>query len=519
PVVTASWKQPYVGNSDVLESVLEGYMTKPGGVERYARYASITQSSGTGKSRMVDELAKKVFCISMNLGSKNAYPPPDVAVQAWFQSLKVHRIDEWDRRVQVFIYVLFQTALKHAQTINSDKTKNPSQIASEFRSKMSEGMVYGRHGTYRQKFYDEVCTNANKVVFYSAQYGLHDKTQCSQSPIVNIQDETGDVSNVKDAAKALTDYLKSALPPKTVDKHSKPLVIVCFDEAQLLTDSSFFREVTPFPVVRRVLRIFRVLPIFALFLSTVAQLEQFPPPPPFDSSARVVRTVLRPFEPIVWTPLDVFAQRFTKTKAGKAWTLAEVASTHHIVHLGRPLFPAMYDAAGDDERLKNNVLRLAGNKLLYDHNPTPASMSKQQALACIAVRIPINFSAVQLSQPRNEEDVAAVERTLVANHMRLLLYAGAGFSPIITASASEPFLAEAAYLAMVQLRWSDGRAKEPADRAGLEPFTVFSHYLRESLLDLGPRGEIATALLLLYARDCATTFPLLNTELPPGAGS
>jgi hypothetical protein len=38
--------------------------------ELYARYCSIVQSSGMGKSRLLDELSKKYFMIPINLRSK-----------------------------------------------------------------------------------------------------------------------------------------------------------------------------------------------------------------------------------------------------------------------------------------------------------------------------------------------------------------------------------------------------------------------------------------------------------------
>ena len=130
-------------------------------------------------------------------------------------------------------------------------------------------------------------------------------------------------------------------------------------------------------------------------------------------------------------------------------------------------------------------------------------LTPYQGLACIAVRIPIEFSRIQLS--RMYEDDAEVERRLVADHMRLLLYAGSGFSPILTTSGSEPFLAEAA----CTLMW-------PFRNSGVDPLAVLSRYLMQTLIDLGPRGEVIAALLLLYARDRATTVPS-NTPLPPGS--
>lgn len=68
-VVMAAWERPYIGSPDVLENVLRSYTVSIIGENRYACYAALTQASGTGKSRMVDELSKKILCLPVNLGS------------------------------------------------------------------------------------------------------------------------------------------------------------------------------------------------------------------------------------------------------------------------------------------------------------------------------------------------------------------------------------------------------------------------------------------------------------------
>lgn len=73
PAVSTAWKEPYKSSGDILENVLKKYIVQDTASPHYARYASITQSSGTGKSRMVDELAKKIFCIPMSLGSDQGW--------------------------------------------------------------------------------------------------------------------------------------------------------------------------------------------------------------------------------------------------------------------------------------------------------------------------------------------------------------------------------------------------------------------------------------------------------------
>lgn len=169
----------------------------------------------------------------------------------------------------------------------------------------------------------------------------------------------------------------------------------------------------------------------------------------------------------------------------------------------------MYDAAGDDTHFRRLIIRTAGEKLFNSFNVRPW-LTDKTALPCIAVRIPIKFSPVS-----EEWGDANLERSLVADHMRILLYAGSGFTHILTTSPSEPLLAEAAYLAMVHRRWSRGKA---SDRSDMRPFRVLYNCFGRSLLSaLGARGETVAALLLLLARDCATTIPLSRDEPYPGA--
>ena len=60
-----SWAIPYVGNaSDLLYEHLASYLKDE---DKYARYTSMVQSSGMGKSRAVDELSKTHMVVPMNL--------------------------------------------------------------------------------------------------------------------------------------------------------------------------------------------------------------------------------------------------------------------------------------------------------------------------------------------------------------------------------------------------------------------------------------------------------------------
>ncbi|OSC98159.1 hypothetical protein PYCCODRAFT_1439492 [Trametes coccinea BRFM310] len=401
-------------------------------------------------SRMVDELAKQTFCIPMSLGSTSAYLPQDVDVVHYFHSsLCLSPNFMRTQRVQLFMYALFETALARVKAIASEidsADKSMSDIASRFRQLMSDGMEYGRHGQYRQEFYADVCKRAAELPSQTKIFivpGADDET-----PIVVVKDKTGNWTNLTTAAKALTSYFSKVATKSSAGAITGTDLILCFDEAQLFTRcDSIDAEVTLLPDVQRALRLIRALPIFALFLSTVITVENVSPPPQISSSERLLRPHDVPFRPIVWTPIDVLAARITNDKV---WTLTEVASTHHIAHLGRPLFAAMYDAAlaeGDHE-VNSWIVNFALQKLLKAL--PPETLSLQQALACIAVRIPLEFDPAPLSPPVGND--ADVERNLVADHMRLLLYADRGFSRIVTTAASEPLLAEAAGSKMISSR-------------------------------------------------------------------
>jgi hypothetical protein len=60
-----SWAIKYVGNASV--SLYEHLASHPKDEDNYARYTSIVQSSGMGKSRAVDELSKIHLVVPLTL--------------------------------------------------------------------------------------------------------------------------------------------------------------------------------------------------------------------------------------------------------------------------------------------------------------------------------------------------------------------------------------------------------------------------------------------------------------------
>ena len=71
PATVRSWEQEFSGRADsLLRQALEIWMKNPIGVP-YARSLAIVQSSGTGKSRVNDELAKQIVYVPMLLSVRS----------------------------------------------------------------------------------------------------------------------------------------------------------------------------------------------------------------------------------------------------------------------------------------------------------------------------------------------------------------------------------------------------------------------------------------------------------------
>jgi hypothetical protein len=67
----ASWNTTFIGTADeALIDTLNYYIIK-NDRHYYARFLSIVQSSGMGKSRLIDQVAKSKFVLPFNLRSSN----------------------------------------------------------------------------------------------------------------------------------------------------------------------------------------------------------------------------------------------------------------------------------------------------------------------------------------------------------------------------------------------------------------------------------------------------------------
>ncbi|KAI0260662.1 hypothetical protein BC834DRAFT_534129 [Gloeopeniophorella convolvens] len=199
-IVEESWECDYRGDAArVLLITISDYLVVGRGV--YFQHANIVNSSGTGKSRMVDELSKTIITVPMCLRdpASTGFPPPDDALRDWL--LEGSRSQEdTERKMHGFMHSLLRTTLDRLQGIEalrgasnarvldgkawsindllngsylpSDEERGSvdaflierqRRLATGFRDLMTKGQRFGRVNNFRQEFFQDVIRGAESV--------------------------------------------------------------------------------------------------------------------------------------------------------------------------------------------------------------------------------------------------------------------------------------------------------------------------------------------------------------------
>ncbi len=138
----------------------------------YARYCSIVQSSGMGKSRLLDEFSRSFFLVPINLRPANTdgmsyllfpvmacqthllgFPPPDNQVRDFLSGPADTAFD----RACNFLLTLFG---KCKEAVAKFDCRDKAERVQEFRRFMSEGQSMRYVGGNRQMFFNDVVEQA-----------------------------------------------------------------------------------------------------------------------------------------------------------------------------------------------------------------------------------------------------------------------------------------------------------------------------------------------------------------------
>ncbi|KAH9035048.1 hypothetical protein EDB84DRAFT_1269650, partial [Lactarius hengduanensis] len=454
--ITESWKAQFIGEP-VLRA-LELHVVREKKKEMaYGPYSSIVQSSGMGKSRLLDEFSKNHFLIPINLRRKEAsgFPPPDDVIR--------NLLTQSDENGMLhFLIVLFQ---KTAKVITeSTNVKSRSERITWFREFMAEGQTIASVGAKRRSFYNEI---ANAVL-----------TMKTSDPNPNRED----------VGKALN-ALRTSLGSQT--RRSKvPDVFVAFDEAQSLGELKMpGTNRTYFIHLRSALRELSDFSFFSFFLSTTSKIAHFVIPRDMDPSSRIFEEGLNPSLPFSDLGFDHLMQ--DRKIFGKYKTIEDVTSTECVVHMGRPLrvmWGTLYDHSSEENR--RNILKFAVTKLLCRPSGNTDDFSSDHECAVLSQRLALDFdhTAYITSGSTKKYDMASKAQLQISNFMRVCVAIPEDLVTLRGVAASEPILSEAASLIM-----RDG------SRFNLP--NALLNVLDSYPISDGDQGELLVAAFFTRARD------------------
>ncbi|KAG6808839.1 hypothetical protein H0H92_002626 [Tricholoma furcatifolium] len=390
-----SWDRPYIGDAPgALIEHISAYYIPPTPHEasrppRHANVVTIVQSSGMGKSRLLDELSKTHFVIPLNLRRRGSqgFPPPDVAVFKF--------IDAWFSRdptsLSSFLAALFDRAHRFVQDI--PEGFDYAAISSAFRDYMRKNLVFDYCGQNRWSFFQDVIK--------AAELELKDGKFVERRLLDNL--------------KRLTESLKRRQPHQDL---TKPVVFMAVDECHMLINNDDSHRCA-YASFQRVLSTLRDAELFTCFASTAAKISQ----------AEYSDEDYRPIPP--FTDLG-FDQMMAGSKVTCFSNLESVSTIAFMANLGRPMFGSRFHLTND----VRDLFEFAAFKLILE-NPYRELETPAQRFACLSRRLPLVF------HPYCAEDLR-IEEKQVERHLRVVLEYDPSSGRMVTMASSEPLLSEAA---------------------------------------------------------------------------
>ncbi|KAG6808805.1 hypothetical protein H0H92_002835 [Tricholoma furcatifolium] len=490
--VQEAWKTSYIGDAP---SLLRDYINDIAGKRQiferpltgenagYANFCAIIQGSGTGKSRLVDQLAEHVFTIPFVL--RKATDKSEAVVEAF--SVKRERSASWLQRKDL---LLLLRSLDYAKTWIKAQDKNLDTKA--------------------------LIQNFPRIGAVSMRKVEKATLIRSATALTLLQ------TSVIKYATAVVELLKERLVHK--DEKQYTYILFSFDEAHnLTTEERTFEQGadnsrTAYQCLCKALNYFTGSPVFALFLSTYSRLSDFSPSQRhFWSSRGTTRT--GPGEslnaPFVELPFDVFrdAESSSKLVEEDKYSVAEVCKLDFMARFGRPLFwTHMMHSSPDvtmDMAMQKLVLKLE------DNQPLPYQVEKSDLLPLIAIRVDLTFES-------NRDEAIYLESLMVASSMRTVYSVPEHRQYLRGGYPSEPFLAEAAARNLFsQMRGNAESWHSVREAYRTNVPDAISKWLACGLVGKGERGELVARMLVTLAHDMAVInlngndFDSTPPSLPP----
>ncbi|KAH9900744.1 hypothetical protein C8Q73DRAFT_722479 [Cubamyces lactineus] len=397
----------------------------------YMGHAAVIQSSGSGKSRLVHEVAGEIFTIPFNIRDpkehvKNgAYPPTDTAVH--------NLLMEWaskysgltlQSRFHGFLQVVFEEITKELRGMLASRSGD-TKLLLEWREYLTgrRDALYGRVAALAKLKDGDISAEEQKITAGNPAAGILKQAQDALETLVKLvctssgcsadgPTTVGGSSDFKEAPLATCDELRAAFRPETI--RGDPMgrlkilhILMYFDEAHVLAEvpsrlakassasatvptsmdametdptstganqnnasepSSPPKHKTALDILVSALDDCRDLGLFTLFMSTQSSLEHLAPAAIHARSARYSALPPSMHAPITETPFDCFgSKRLVPSKLH----CRDVCETPFMACFGRPMWRSLMMPYSDWVLDKFSIDR-----------PDPPSITDSQVLRC-----------------------------------------------------------------------------------------------------------------------------------------
>ncbi|KAI0791805.1 hypothetical protein C8Q75DRAFT_756344 [Abortiporus biennis] len=447
-VVHKAWKIPYQTDChrylhETIQNIkLEGMNMGLFRPSHSPNSMSIVQSSGSGKSRLVNELASLIFTIPFNLCDQHKTrflahcPDPDPDVRNYFTVNGEKK--ELMSRFEAFFECLFEALNEWLQEqLDQNQHVGAQELAESWK---------GYLGTQenRNSFYRKVVQNAEKKT----------KSNTLKSDIERLRG-LGSPPSLKDFIARL---------PTDPSEYHPVKVIIYFDEAHELSARNH-------SALLSVLDEYTYEKLFVLFLSTTMM------SPSLSGGRGYFQAVFTEM------PFDCSPQ--LKIQYSEL-TLERVNDPKFVSQFGRPYYYTWLQDYGprDIDTGVGKLLRVLRSKLLASRDIDRYTPSKLGTLAIADVRLCLPY--------KTQDEGTMFE--LVRSHMRTTFSVSHHHGRICSGYPSEPLLAEAA--AQQMNVWRTRR-----DITLL--YKILEERLEDGLLDRGQRWQIVARALITEAYDRA----------------
>ncbi|KAG9310693.1 hypothetical protein JVU11DRAFT_9287 [Chiua virens] len=466
----------------------------------YAKFCSIVQSSGTGKSRMLTELGKKdVIVLYMNLRDKDEksgfpardsipsailteFPSTEKAYRTICYAFFIALFDLVEESLSVYNTGIIQEAVMEWVHKMCDMSHPPrTTTRSDFFRKLS--------AKYEKTHADLVRVQAEQRQETASGSAMPGVSEATETTVDQTADRFGNltlsdldtqhhdpqdfVTHLLFAYNKLVSTLDRVFPDRG---SNQPKLVIAIDEAHPLTPPRYTRGRRPADILCRIVNQYSHVengrPLWVVFASTTSKVADFSPPNKKYNSDRVANHGEKLFPPYTQLGWDQSASALGRVGN------ENVSQLLHIAGYGRPLWLSLKTALTFPERM----LKVASSKLCGGNDVFDATKTSH-VLAILGQRFGLK---VALGHPDSVEHL----ENGVASHLRICLSTTLDRTWRWTDYPSEPLLScVAAKLLHVH--------PDKLDTA----LTTLMQRVNSGMIDMGQRGELASRLLWLLAKD------------------